>query len=344
MKKGRSFTFIVTVVLLTTLAVVLSLFPGNQRCKISKVLAASISSESVTQWQIYSDSDYGFSLEYPVGWESVITIFQETPYEDESAIIKRQTFTGAQGWIDLDIWLANGQNLEEWSGWYSKTRAPFPITKSNAKVWGNPAMSFLERGGTVDMLATFFSDGKYVYRLWYTVTQNRVGLQVYHHMLNTIELPGISDRKATPAELPEKIWKSVEAAVQESGLISPLVSSCCGYSQSSNPFPCCNNKGNCTWWVYYKFGAVPFRGDAGTWWSQVPNYSGWLRSSLPRADQANIAWWSGSPGHVAYVSNYTGGSNVTISEMLWCTSCGRTRTISRTTPGGYIYLKNPPRW
>lgn len=213
-----------------------SLFTSDQSCRVSKAYAAPISSEPINQWQIYTDADYGFVLEYPVGWESETTIFQTIPYVDSSAIIKRQTFIGTEGWIDLDIWLANGQNLEEWSDWYGKTRAPFPITKSNAKAWGKPAIFFLERGGTVDMLATFFSDGKYVYRLWYTVTQNGVGLQVYRHMLNTIELPGISDRKATPAELPEKIWKSAEAAVQESGLISPLVSPCCGYYQSSNPF------------------------------------------------------------------------------------------------------------
>ena len=350
MRNTKLVVIVVAAVLLAIPAtnnVIISLFTSNSSCGISNVHAAPISFEPITQWQVYNDTDSGIALEYPVGWESKTTIFQAIPYEDESAIIKRQTFIGTEGLIDFDIWLANGLSLEEWSDWYGKTREPLPVSKSNAKAWGRPAIFFLERGSTVDMLATFFSDGKYVYRLWYTVTQNGVGLQVYRHMLNTIELPGISDREATPAELPEKIWKSAEAAVRESGLISPLVSPCCGYYQSSNPFPCCDNKGNCTWWVYYKYGYVPFRGDAGTWWSQVPNYADWSRGGLPRKNQENIVWWSATQkppyGHVAYAANYTGGTNITVSEMLWCTSCGRTKSYAITNPGGYIYEKYPPQ-
>lgn len=350
MSKVKLFTFAVVVALLAISATdnpISSLFTGNGNCRISNAHAASLSFEPITQWQIYNDADYKLVLEYPVGWESKTTIFQKIPYKDATAIIKRQTFIGTEGLIDLDIWVANGLSLGEWLDWYGKTRSPLPTTELNAKVLGYPAVVFLEPGGTVDMLAAFFTDGKYVYRLWYTVMRNEIGLQVYQHMLNTIGLSDGFDKVTIPVDLPENFWDITETAVQTSGVISPLVSSCCGYYSSGNPFPCCTNKGNCTWWVYYNYGYVPFRGDAGTWWSQVPNYSDWSRGSQPKKNQENIAWWSktSSPpyGHVAYASNYTGGSNITISEMLWCNSCGRTRTISITQPRGYIYEKYPPQ-
>ncbi|MGB9873221.1 MAG: CHAP domain-containing protein [Anaerolineae bacterium] len=100
------------------------------------------------------------------------------------------------------------------------------------------------------------------------------------------------------------------------------------------------HKGNCTWHVCYQYGAVPFRGNAGTWWNQVPNYANWRRGYRPQRGE-NIAWWGGNPGHVAYVSNYQGGSQVTISEMSWCESCGRSRTVAVTNPGGYIWRTGP---
>lgn len=210
----------------------------------------------------------------------------------------------------------------------------------NAKIAGKEAIAFLEEGETVDLLTVFWSDGKHVYRLWYTITQYKTGLDVYYHILDSMSLAG---NRPLSSEIPKEIQLSALKAVEGSGVISPLVSSCCGDNSPGNPFPCCNNRGNCTWWVYYKFRYVPFHGDAGEWWNQVPDYPDWARGGLPRKNQENIVWWSGSPGHVAYAANYTGGNNITISEMSWCESCGRTRTIEITRPNGYIYEKYPPQ-
>jgi hypothetical protein len=242
--------------------------------------------------------------------------------------------------IDLDIWSLNGLDFVDWLDWYGQTRSPLPVMTSNAKAAGNNALAFLENGETVDLLTVFWGDENNVYRLWYTVTQNKTGLDIYYHILDSIILPG---KEVASSEVPDDIKHSALNAVEESGLVGPLLSSCCGYNSPGNPFPCCSNKGNCTWWVFYKYGYVPFRGDAGTWWSQVPNYPDWTRAGGPKKNQENIAWWSGSPGHVAYAANYAGGSNITISEMLWCKSCGRTRTIATTLPNGYIYEKYPPQ-
>lgn len=288
----------------------------------------------ITKWQRYDDAEHKIALEYPDEWKTKTTIQQKRPFSDSESIIKRQTFIGPEGFIDLDIWLLNNRDFEAWLAWYGETRSRLPVVSPNAKISRKPAIVFIETGATVNMLATFFSDGEYVYRLWYMMIGNTTGLQVYRHMLDSAEISGL---QASAAELPESVKQDAQIATG----ISPLTSGCCAYYQYYNPFPCCDNQGNCTWWVYYKYGYVPFRGDAGTWWGQVPDYSyDWGRGGLPRRNPGeNIAWWSGNPGHVAYVANYVGGNNIDISEMLWCTNCGRTRQISVSDPGGYIYYK-----
>jgi len=312
----------------------------GKTCGVSNALAASLPSEPIAEWQNYQDLDYGFTIAYPVGWDYQVTIDQSIPYSNPQAIIKRLTFTGNEGVIDFDIWLARDlsqsmhSNLNEWMTWYSKTRYKIPVN-ANAKVAGDEAVAFTEGSGSASpMLTVFFSDGDYVYRLWYSLTEYEAGLQLYQHMLDTLILSG---RELSVAEIPNDVWNDAKKAAKESGVVNPLESSCCGYYSSGNPFECCSNKGNCTWWIYYNYGYVPFRGDAGTWYSKVPDYPGWQRGSQPSLWRPNIAWWSGSPGHVAYLDNYTGGTSITISEMKWCTSCGQTRTIPYTNPDGYIW-------
>lgn len=317
---------------------------ASESCRASSVPAA-LSSHPIDDWQSYEDPDYGFELKYPAEWEVETAIQQPVPFIDDEAIIKRLTFIGPEGLIDLDVWLSNGHDLGGWLDWYVKTRRELPITSPNATIAGQPAVAFVENGVTVDMLTAFFSDGRYVYRLWFTVTHNERGLQAYWRMLDTFTLPG-GERNRT--QVPEGVKQSAQQAAETSAISSIRGSSCCGYYSSGNPFPCCDNRGNCTWWVFYKYGWVPFRGDAGSWWDQVPDYLYWKRRTVsPKSNQENIAWWSyaasPSSGHVAYVANYTGGSTVSITEMSWCTSCYNARSISISTPSGYIYEKYPPQ-
>ncbi|MBL1128625.1 MAG: CHAP domain-containing protein [Chloroflexi bacterium] len=289
-------------------------------------------------WQTYQDSEYDFVLEFPVEWEVETTIHQSMPFSDSSAIVKRLSFRGNEGAIDLDLWLANGYNLEEWLTWYMETRRELPVDELNSSVAGQSAVVFVESNVTVDLLTTFFSDGKYVYRLWYTITQNPQGVYVYWHMLDTFTL---SRHEASAAEIPKDIKQIAEEAVGISGVEAGNY--CCNnYSPyCSLYFTCCNDQGNCTWWVCYRFGVVPFRGDAVTWWGQVPDYPDWTRhTAAPKQNQENIAYWSA--GHVAYIANYTGGPNVNITEMSNCASCFNARQISIDDPYGFIYEKYPP--
>jgi hypothetical protein len=143
---------------------------------------------------------------------------------------------------------------------------------------------------------------------------------------------------------PKEMDNHITIAIKDSALINAKISSCCGYYSYGNPFGCCSNQGNCVWWVYYKYGGVPFRGDAGTWYGQVPDYPIWQRGSQPCLYNDNIAWWPTYDyppyGHVAFLHYYSGGSTISISEMLYCTSCGRSRSISYTNPDGYMWRLN----
>ncbi|MGC9400625.1 MAG: CHAP domain-containing protein [Anaerolineae bacterium] len=173
-------------------------------------------------------------------------------------------------------------------------------------------------------------------------------------MLDTSTLSGsktITGSEITLAQIPEDVKQSAQQAVESSstpGVSVPgvRVSSCCGYYSSGNPFPCCV-AGNCTWWVFYKYGWVPFRHDAWKWWGQVPDYYLWRRGGGPGRKE-DIAWWNKSPssslGHVAYVANYTGGGTIHTSEMA-CGSdkCAYTRDRSVSAPDGYIYERYSPQ-
>ena len=307
-------------------------------------LSDSAATKEQQGWLRYKDQDYGFTLEYPAEkWTTETTIKQDYPFPAPYAVIKRQTFYGPGGMIDLDVWLSHNRNLNTWLKEYTTTRA-FEGIFFDAEVAGHPAVIFFQEGPTSNMVATFFDDGRHVYRLWHTITSDEQAIEIYWHMLLSLALPGC---RLGLTIIPGDAKRLVQRAVLDACVV--LDSSCCGYYQSHNPFPCCNNRGNCTWWVYYKMGGVPFRGDAGTWWGQVPDYYPiWQRQTgIPPSGKRSIAAYvTGHPvypnGHVSYVNSYWGGSKVTVSYMGWCVNCGTTKKISISEPTGYIFRKYEP--
>lgn len=316
----------------------------EQGCGVSKALAAFSSYELVTNWKEYTKSDFNIAFEFPDSWEVNTMESQKIPYDDDEAIIYRQTFIGQEGYIILDVWLANGMNFEDWLSWYQKTRLPFPTDISNFSIAGNQAIAFID-DDKLGLLTVFFTDGVHIYRLHNVSNSNKLGLEVFRHMVDTISLSG-SNTTATVFFV--DLWNNAQTRFEKSGLVNPAVTNCCGRSSPSNPFPCCTSNGhdtgNCTWWVYYKYGYVPFTGDAWTWWGQVPDQPAWRRSTAPHIG-TNIAWWNKLPsnnnyGHVAYAAWYSGGGTISIDQMFCyaSTPCTvKTETISVTKPMGYIY-------
>ncbi|MEW6504986.1 MAG: CHAP domain-containing protein [Chloroflexota bacterium] len=262
----------------------------------------------------------------------MITIDQPQPFVDPQAIIRRYTAWCSQGLLDLDIWQTMGMTMDEWMKWYENTRQPLGTVASRITIGEIEAVRYEES----TLWTTLWSGEKYIYRLWYTHRGDQSGEKFYKRVLNSV---GFLNEEPIKGEDASQSFQGL--SLEGFATVNPLITTCCGYTSPGNPFGCCDNKGNCVWWVYYRYGSVPFRYDAWTWWDQVPDYIGWNRGFQPRRDWRNIAWWNRSSsseyGHVAFAATYTGGSTITISEMLICNSCGRTRTINVSGANGYIF-------
>lgn len=162
-------------------------------------------------------------------------------------------------------------------------------------------------------------------------------------------LPVPSEKMCSPEERHSKLSRSQQA-------ISPLTatSSCGGFSDSSDPYPCCTNgsrpDGNCTWYAWYRahqsyhgWGQkLPAWGNAISWCANALK-SGYTVSSTPRgsAQGYSIGCHSSGAGHVAWVWNYD--SNYVWVDEQNCCDCSVAGTrIGAKYPRSYfkyIYKK-----
>lgn len=245
------------------------------------------------------------------------------------------------------MWLKHGFDFNSWLNWYAETRLveEMPV-EPNASITGQLGVAFSESGSPNNTLSIFFEAKEHVYRLMYIATNNPTILEAYWHMLDTFTFA--ENRTTTPAVLPDAFIEEAERATAQS-LVIPEVTTCCGFTSNGNPFGCCED-GNCVWWVYRCMSGVPFTGNAGTWWGQVPNFVEWKRdSSNPPTGKRSIAWQSTSAappyGHVAYIDTYSGGTNVNITDMCCgenaptgsCWPCNRSANRPKSNYGGFIY-------
>lgn len=152
---------------------------AQKHCEYSNVQAFTLDQTPITEWQNYKDSHYKYMVIYPMGWDFQKTINQEGSLVDAEAILQRVSFFGAEGFIDIDVWLSQGMMLSEWLEWYERTRNTFQGDGIQTKIAGNKAVMFFEDGSTTAMLSTFFIEGDHVYRLWYTISSSINGLNVY---------------------------------------------------------------------------------------------------------------------------------------------------------------------
>jgi hypothetical protein len=108
-------------------------------------------------------------------------------------------------------------------------------------------------------------------------------------------------------------------------------SSCGGFYDSSDPYPCCSNgsrpDGNCTWYAWYRahqtyrgWGRkLPGWGNAKDWASRAAS-AGYKVSSTPKGYKEGYSIGcntSGTWGHVAWVYNYD-SNYVWVDEMNCC--------------------------
>lgn len=301
-------------------------------------------SEMVHQWQKHQDDEYGFAVEYPADWEVMTLVEQLQPYPEPEKIVRKYAFTGSEGYVTLSIFLTHGLELPAWLENQNKISPDlFPAMEANARVAGYPAAAFVME----DNLIVFVSNDEYVYRFWYPLTTSVTTLQANQRILDTFH--SLRDGNVdSGSQIPQSIFDEVQNIMGtiENQILTctdVLRQGCCDLPRLSvcDRFPCSQTSGgqhmgNCTYYVCYRYNGVPFSGNAGTWWNQVPNHPGWFRYFTPPTGRS-IAWW-GNPGHVGVIEFYWGSGTPLVHEQNYCISCTRTRSVWAQ---GYIQQGQP---
>lgn len=108
----------------------------------------------------------------------------------------------------------------------------------------------------------------------------------------------------------------------------------------ANPFPCCDNGGNCTWYAFHRaccdWGvAVPMRGNANTWAGVARNDPAYEVIGYPVVQSIGCLE-TGAYGHVAWVTAVN-GSTITIHEQnCWGNYGVKIRDTNQSSFTSYI--------
>lgn len=117
---------------------------------------------------------------------------------------------------------------------------------------------------------------------------------------------------------------------------------------ANNPFPCCDNGGNCTWWAWEdaccNWGVgIPAWGNANTWGSGAAADPAFQVLGSPVANSIATST-AGTYGHVAWVTAVSGGT-ITVREMNCCGTCNygmRSKTYQASFfNSGFVVPANP---
>lgn len=160
-----------------------------------------------SNWNLYTNKEYGFSVEYPAGWE--VSIFTDNPDAPTSVIRKAIGFKGPlpEGveikhpaynyvWTVVDIWRNPAERpLLEWlekdtfPGHYKDGKylgTPIPQT-ANVEVGGVPAFQgfYPESSQAYAHIETFFSYKDKVFRVLYLESDGGKSRDIYDRMLLT---------------------------------------------------------------------------------------------------------------------------------------------------------------
>ena len=312
-----------------------------------------------SEWETYSDPHYGFMLQYPASpnWQQK-EMWRIPNLADTDMVAKRISFFGTNVEIAIDIfeyseiypgkdeialdWVVRYAEMLRYSSVEDLLGVKTLQESYNANVAGQAAIVFIETNeNSPNVLSTVFSNGQTLFRVHYVLSDGGLAWETYLHILETFMFSDLfSDAPHEIFQFPIELKKDI------SQNLAPTISSCCGYTDSGNPFPC--SDGNCTWWVYYKT-YVPFRSDAWRWGYEVSQYAHWYKTYS--AQTGSVAWYdrwrspAGGLGHVAYVSGVNGNS-VSITEMTWqgstCANESASRTINRFEPSSYLVYNSPP--
>jgi len=258
-----------------------------------------------------------YTVAYPSTWVPALTYTNEG--RPESMVFEQARFrTPEGGEISIAVWDASGiKTLDAWleTNFDILNLADRKVsahTVAKAAVEGRVYFFDNSGGQAANQTKTYFMmDGK-IFEISYYMSDSGAATEQYWTFVDSI-IPGvIGADMLQPAEFTPELQETSK------------VYSCGGYSDTCycaawNPFPCCSNGGNCTWWGWDRgccnWGIdIPPRGNANTWDDTFHAYGyRWRSCSYPAVGYIAVRN-SGTYGHVAWVTAVS-GTSVQVSEQ-----------------------------
>lgn len=163
-------------------------------------------------WACYEDFQYGFAVEYPAEW--TVGVSMNYGLHSDVKITRRHEFRGPQGALDIDIWYPAEPDLVRWLEKHRGVTGPdlVRITEPNAQVAGYPAAAFVmgDPQNPSPMLTVYVGNGRYVYRLWFTLYCDPEEVPIIRRVLDSFRFSA----QTVPAEIPEEVWQEVGRAFE----------------------------------------------------------------------------------------------------------------------------------
>ncbi len=265
-------------------------------------------------------SQIGYTIQYPDngGWTAGIAYHKDN-VETETIMEHAVLYNNDGACITVDVWKSHPKlDLKYWLA-LMENRLKLEKTfaeEIRTSVENLPAMRYTFLADNVQAFnsqMTFFKNSDKVFRVGYLEKDLGRANEVYRQMVQTF---------------------SFAAVGQEMGPLSKekggsRVYSCGGQNDDckcnmDNPYPCCDNGGNCTWWAWESaccnWGiGLPSPWRHAKYWATDLASHGYHVSQSPSA--GTIACRdTGTYGHVAWVLQVS-GSQVKVSEMNCCDGC-----------------------
>jgi surface antigen/fibronectin type 3 domain-containing protein len=293
-------------------------------------------------WQGIRSYKGGYTLYYPTSdWSQRLAYFK-TDVPAHVITEKAQLICKSGAQISVDVWNDDsGAGINDWIDTHYSI-LEFDLAETRA-TWASrdrlPAVQYdytSESGQSFDSRWIFFKQSDRVFRIAYLMADQGASDSVFQHVVSTFSFDAD----------PEITAQFVEGTQEEPEI---QVYSCGGRNDdcicgSNNPYPCCDNGGNCTWWAWDRACCLwgdnlpsPWR-DAKYWATDLGG-NGYTVSATPAVNTIGCRT-IGTYGHVAMVIQVS-GSQVQVTEMNCCTGCNYgDRTVWYDISyfnGGYIY-------
>jgi surface antigen len=288
--------------------------------------------------QTYFNRDFHFKINYPDSWvPRILQLFENPDAENPSRLVARVNFyhnSGRQFSIST-FSKSSQQSLYDWIDTHSSMFGDaweielFDFPEFETVVMEQPEFT----QAYPSLFAVIATDYIHVFQLLCNNTKDDYDL-----------FAGLVKSFEYFINVPAGFKTSAYDGDTE---ISPLpgydVSTCCTYSSSGNPYPCCDPLGNCTWWSYrqrWDIWGYGSWGNAKDWLANARN-AGFSTSTTPTLGDIMCLTNIGSYGHVAIVEAI-GTNQVYVSEQNWCATCRQGKWWSyKNYNYGFIKRKFP---